>query len=214
MNTVAAVTYVFRDKNWPKKLLVGTLCIFALFVPSGYMLRVIKQVSLDPNSTPPEWDNFGDDFGKGAVVAIAYLFYFFPFLCVGSVIGSALRGDAANLGVVIFVLLIIPVLALEWIAVIRYAITDNVAAFWQFDTNLRVITKHPGLVAFAFTQAAVGSALCVTIGVSLFWTCIGEFAFFTYGNIFVGYTLGELAHRLGLVYQGPGSKIKFAGDFE
>ena len=64
-------TYMFEDKAWLSKVLVGAafvllspLIIGALFL-GGYMVEVIKR-SYEDNEVPlPEWDNFGDLVSKG-----------------------------------------------------------------------------------------------------------------------------------------------------
>jgi hypothetical protein len=95
-----AFTYVFEDKNWIMKVLVGGLIslipIFGWIVVIGYMLTTLKNVADGQPEPLPEWGNFGDFFMKGLYAFVGVLVYFLPVIVLSCCIGvlSAVAGGA------------------------------------------------------------------------------------------------------------------------
>lgn len=79
-----AFTYMFEDKNWLPKILIGaafTLLSFILIgIPfvAGYIVTLIKRSYEDQEIPLPEWDNFGDMLMKGVVAFILVIIVFLP----------------------------------------------------------------------------------------------------------------------------------------
>jgi hypothetical protein len=83
MDIGKSIGYVFEDKKWTNKLLIGMLVSvvpivnFALF---GWLIDIMRNVSQRATEPLPEWDNFGDKFVKGAILFVVGLIYSLPAL--------------------------------------------------------------------------------------------------------------------------------------
>jgi hypothetical protein len=76
-------TYMFKDEDWLKKLLLGV--IFSLIpivnlLTYGYLVKLIENVR-DGDQTPlPEWDDLGGYFMDGVKVFVGFLVYALPVI--------------------------------------------------------------------------------------------------------------------------------------
>jgi hypothetical protein len=101
MDIGKSIGYVFEDKKWTNKLLVGMLVSvvpiinFALF---GWLIDIMKNVSQRAAEPLPEWDNFGDKFVKGAILFVVGLIYSLPALLLTCpmVFIPFMRGDFSH----------------------------------------------------------------------------------------------------------------------
>jgi len=83
MDIGKSLTYMFEDEKWTNKVAVGAVVnmIPVLnFASAGYMLATIRNVANDVVPSLPTWDDFGDYFVKGLVLAIIGLVYALPLL--------------------------------------------------------------------------------------------------------------------------------------
>ena len=83
MDIGKSLTYMFEDEKWTNKVVVGAVVnmIPVLnFASAGYMLATIRNVANDVVPSLPTWDDFGDYFVKGLVLAIIGLVYALPLL--------------------------------------------------------------------------------------------------------------------------------------
>jgi len=65
MDVGKAFGYVFEDKNWLIKLLIGGILLFipvVNFIPIGYALTALRNVAEGKESPLPEWDDWGGYF--------------------------------------------------------------------------------------------------------------------------------------------------------
>jgi hypothetical protein len=195
MDIGKSFSYVFEDKDWVKKVAIGgllTLVPIVNFIPSGYGLRVLKNVSEAKERPLPEWDDWGGDFLKGLMIVVASLIYAIPIFilqafsfAVSAVAGSSGSSDAQGaLGVCLFGLsclyalwglamgIVLPA------ATAKYARSGEFASFFRFGDIFRFIGANLGdyIIALLLSLAAVivaavaGSILCV-IGLifTMFW---------------------------------------------
>ena len=103
MDVGKSVGYVFEDKKWTNKLLIGMLVSivpivnFALF---GWVIDTMRNVSQRQPNPMPEWDNFGDKFVKGAILFVASLIYSLPMLLIScpALFLPFMRGDLGRSG--------------------------------------------------------------------------------------------------------------------
>lgn len=85
---VRCFTFVFDDKEWLKKVLVGGLFYMAAFLIiggfflMGYAAQLIRNVINGAAKPLPEWDNLGDYFAEGFKLIVISLIYALPFVCV------------------------------------------------------------------------------------------------------------------------------------
>ena len=77
-----AITFVYEDEDWIKKLLLGILLafvpIFGQFAISGYMLAIIRNVKNNAPRPLPEWQNVGEYFVEGLKLTVVGLIYSLP----------------------------------------------------------------------------------------------------------------------------------------
>ncbi|HHX44072.1 MAG TPA: DUF4013 domain-containing protein [Chloroflexi bacterium] len=97
MDIGKAFTFPFDDQEWVKKLIIGAVLLIipvVNFIAIGYMIRVMRNVAEGDTRPLPEWDQWGDDFMKGLLVALAGLAYALPILLVNGI--SAIFGIIAS----------------------------------------------------------------------------------------------------------------------
>ncbi len=208
MDIGKSFSYVFDDKDWIKKVLIGgVLNIIPIvnFIPAGYTLRTLKNVSEGRERPLPEWDAWGDDFVKGLMVMIAALIYALPIIVLNVIAGiiSALAGSGSSsqdVGAVAGVCMAgTSCLSAIWgiamaivlpAGVIKYAKTGEFGCFFRFGELFAFIRDNLGdyLIALLVTLGAailasiVGSILC---GVGLVFTTF-------WANLVMAHLLGQV----------------------
>jgi len=83
MDIGKSLTYMFEDERWVSKVVVGAvinMIPILNFASAGYMLATIRNVTNEITPPLPTWDDFGDHFIKGLVLAIIGLVYTLPLL--------------------------------------------------------------------------------------------------------------------------------------
>lgn len=178
MDIGRAFTYLFEDKDWLKKVAIGglvTLIPIVNFITLGYGIRTFKNI-LEGQETPlPEWDDWGGDFMRGLIPAIAYIVYGIP-IWILSAIGTAIAAGSDSGGVAVVSLFFSCLSTLYgivlWVVapamLIRYAKTNEFASFYAFGeiiayikANLReyIVAVVMMLVA-GIVAGIVGGILC------------------------------------------------------
>jgi len=190
MDIGKSIGYVFEDRNWVAKVLIGgviTAIPILDLAALGYGARTLRNVALGEERPLPEWSDFGDLFVKGLLVFLAGLIYSLPAAVLnglttglGYLIDSSrgAEGVTAVLGGCIAVLAclqgLIGLLVGLWLpaAVMNFATNWDFASFFHFGEIWGLISRNLGdyivalIVAFVVTIAAVlvGLPLCL-IGV-------------------------------------------------
>jgi hypothetical protein len=84
MDVTRSFKYVFEDKDWIKKVLIGgVLNIIPVIGQAfmwGYGLRQLKNVTEGRELPLPEWDDWGGDLMRGIMVFLGYLVYAIPII--------------------------------------------------------------------------------------------------------------------------------------
>jgi len=78
-NIENAFKFVFKDKNWIIKILVGGLLLIipvVNFIVFGYILMVLKDAKEGKEAALPEWGEWGNLFKAGFMCFIVGLIYF------------------------------------------------------------------------------------------------------------------------------------------
>lgn len=196
MDIGKSFSYVFDDERWVQKVVIGGLLLLASFIPlvniftalvvAGYTIRVIKNVSDGRERPLPEWDDWGGDWVKGALVVVAGLIYALPALIVAGIaaivaaVSTGQSGDLQGFAQVCFLGLqcliwIWALLVGLWMpaATIRYAREGRFGAMFEFGPLWTFIRSNVGdyIVAvlvgmLAQIVASFGVILCI-IGVFL-----------------------------------------------
>jgi Protein of unknown function (DUF4013) len=187
--------YMFEDKDWVKKILIGgvlSLIPIVNFVTLGYLVQVVRNVR-DGQALPlPEWDQFGEYFMSGLWLFLIFLVYSIPIIIlaclqgVGSVVlGSSSGGNEADTAAtaIFFVSTCFSCLMGLWglvIGVLSPAIIVRFAETGQFNSALRL-----GEV-FGVISANVGNYVIVMI---IIWIASGIIA-----------PLGMIACVVGVIF--------------
>ena len=82
-----ALTYPFDDDDWLAKLGIGLvvgLVPIVNFALAGWLVKLIGNVKRGDELPLPAWDDFGDHFMKGLLVAVAGLSTQYPSCLFGS----------------------------------------------------------------------------------------------------------------------------------
>jgi len=195
MDVGKAFSYVFEDKNWIVKLLIGGILLFIPiinFIPIGYALTALRNVAEGRESPLPEWDDWGGYFTKGLMVFLAGLIYALPiFILSGlnagftAIAGAREEGALATMAGLcaglMSCLMVIYGLALSiWLygPITFYAFSGNFSSMFKFGEIFRYISTNLGnyflawiLSLVASFVASFGVILCV-IGIifTAFWS--------------------------------------------
>jgi hypothetical protein len=204
-------TYVFDDKDWVAKLLIGgILSIIPIvnLVVLGYVLKALKNVAEGAEQPLPAWDDFGDYFVKGLVSVLGATVWALPIIIIAimTAVLSAVTGynssDTARTST--------PVVLCMWsmscvsgiyglflgvvlpAAFAQYAVRGDFGAFFRCGEMFKFIKANLGNYIIALVLAAVAQFIG-SFGVVL---CFIGAIFTQFWALLVG------GHLLGQVYRG------------
>ncbi|MEJ5241422.1 MAG: DUF4013 domain-containing protein [Anaerolineales bacterium] len=197
-----AITYVFEDRRWLTKLLIGTVITFVPilnFSLPGYFVEIVRRLMRRESEILPEWDNIGKNFMDGLMLWIVQLIYGLPMLlllCLFAVpllpqlLSDSVDQDILNtlsgVGLLLLVcgvlLLILYSLFLSFILpalLIQYAQHNTIGACFRFGELRRVISQNAGDY-FMLWLGIIGISFAISIVFSIVFTvlnfipCIGQ----------------------------------------
>lgn len=180
MDIGRSFNYVFKDKDWLKKIIIGGLLILTIVgIPAvlGYCLRVSRSVVVNGSDTPlPEWQGIGTLWVEGIRVVPVYIFWFIPAILLGFFQGGDTSVTATALGWIVGTICNV----LAAIAIIKVAISGKMSDGFQFSDIVNRLTRNfrDYLVVFLMTYvlgfvAAAGLIACI----------IGVFATIAYSSL-------------------------------
>lgn len=202
-------TYIFDDKEWVSKVLIGGILglipVVNLAVV-GYALRVLKNVAEGAEQPLPGWDDFGDYFIKGLVSTLGAMVWAVPLIALAMFAGllSTVTGYDTEAGRVaapivlciwsmsclsalygLFLGLVLPS------AYTHYALSGNFGTFFRFGDIFQYIRANLGNYIIALLLAFVAQFVA---GFGVILCCIGV--------IFTGFWATLVgSHLLGQVYR-------------
>jgi len=210
MNWGKSFTYIFDDKDWVTKVLIGgvlSLVPIVNLVVVGYALKALKNVAEGGEQPLPAWDDFGEYFVQGLVSTLATLVWALPIIIIGTVMAvlSTMIGyDSTQASRVampyalcswsvscvsgiygLFLGLVLPA------AYIEYAIHGDWGAFFRCGNMFRFIKANLGNYIIALLLAAVAQFIA-SFGIIL---CMIGIAFTQFWATLAG------SHLLGQVYR-------------
>jgi hypothetical protein len=214
-------TYIFQDKRWPTKLLLGWLVSIVPilnFAFTGYIPQTIRNVEGKMEEPLPEWDDFGKKFVLGFFLWVAGIIYSIPIIIVASlsIIPLALAGNSssdvvgalvAGTGVVVACLIIIYGLLLSLLLPalnINLARKGTFGSVFQIGEFFRIFRSHTGdyLVAWIMTlvwSIAIGVVGGLLIAFLMIIPCIGWILGFIVGGLITIIPMLVYAHLFGQV---------------
>jgi hypothetical protein len=101
MDIGVAFTYMFQDRDWLKKILIGgviSLIPIVNFAALGYMVQVVRNVRDGQDLPLPEWDQFGEYFVSGLYLFLVYLVYAIPIILLAclQLVGGVMLGTVGE----------------------------------------------------------------------------------------------------------------------
>ncbi len=212
MDIGISFSYMFQDKDWLKKILIGgliSLVPIVNFAALGYVVQIVRNVRDGQILPLPEWDQFGEYFMSGLSLFLVHLVYSIPIIILAclegvgaAVFGSAGNGSGSNdaMGAYAIVTTCLNCLIGLWalvIGVISPALTVRFAETGQFNATLRfggvmdVIRANVGNYVIVMLLMWLASGIIAPLGLiacvvgvifTQFW------AYLVWGNL-----LGQLA---------------------
>lgn len=211
MDIGKAFTYVFDDENWLTKILLGglfsllSLTLIGIPFVLGYMVEAVKNVMDGVPSPLPEWDNLGEKFVKGLMLALLLLIYQIPNVllqCVpsGAAIALAQAADpetAENVMLVInscqgcfSIVWGLLVAAITPAVFIKYALTEDFMIGFRFGELFDVIKADVGSYIIAILLTWVAGIVAFIVG--LIGLCIGVFFTGFWSRLVQAHLYGQL----------------------
>ena len=159
MDIIESVKFPSTDVGWIKKILIGGILLIIPIINliiGGYYIKTLRG-SIEGKPGLPEWDDWGDLFIKGLMVAIiGFIYMLIPLIVLFVSIGGALTaaissGDfsAASISAIVggslfsVVLMLIVCLVLP-MALSIYAKEDSIGAAFRIGEILSRIKSVPG----------------------------------------------------------------------
>lgn len=162
---INAITYTFStDKNWiVKTIIAGVLAVFipiiGQIIVTGYGVRITRRI-LDEQAGLPEWDDWGGDITRGAMVFIGQWIYslvfsviiMVPFFCMMTLAGSS---DSSFLFLVCCCALFLLMIPLSYVFIVafvtataRYVQTEQFSEYFNFSAIMAEMTNWSRNIMF------------------------------------------------------------------
>ena len=212
MDIGRSISYVFEDKSWLSKILIGGVLsiipIFGWFVVIGYWMRTASNVANGYELPLPEWNDFGGDFVRGFKAWLALIVWAIPLIVLAicaaiplAALSSSSNSAVSALGGLMFVGVwgvdVILGLAIAFIAPVvvgRVVMQNNVSAAFDF----------AGIIATARNNAG---PLLMIVGMTLVLRFAASFGIILcgVGVLFTGFlSIVMLSHLYGQFWRRMG----------
>jgi hypothetical protein len=200
MDIGKSFTYVFEDKKWIEKILIGGLLmlvpILGLLLLYGYGVQLVRNVRSHKPEPLPEWDDWGTKIVEGLKLVVVLFIWSLPLIVLGFLMSFplALAGNSdsgssiASLFSVCFSCFAFLYGLVIWLAtpgiIIKFAETGELAEGFKFGDILDFTKKHLGqiiivaLVSWVVYMIAglIGAVLClVGLVFTMFWATLVQF---------------------------------------
>jgi len=184
MNYSEAISYIFQDQDWPKKIAIGGLCLFiAVFtgilffaaLPAiGYYIGVLRNVMKGEKKLLPEWTDWNKFFADGLLGAIILFVYFIVIGGLGAIIIVNLAiAELADyekvLGIVFTAIgIFIGVTVLGNLGLIRFAATNDFAAAFRLAEISQLLKNDFGNYLTIVIFTSILNAILFLAGLGIF----------------------------------------------
>jgi len=212
MNYSTALSYIFQDKDWLKKIVLGGFCLFiavfsgilffAAFFSIGYYVSVQRHVMQGEEKPLPEWDNnWSKFFVDGLMGALILFVYFIVIGGIGAIIiVNFALADMADyekvLGIVFTALgILLGLTIMGNLGLMQFAATNDFAAAFRLPEISQLLKNDFG----NFVTIVLFTSL---LNAMLFLAGLGIFSPFTN---FWGYMVQ--AHLFGQFAKGVNSTV-------
>ncbi len=178
-------TFMFEDKNWLPKILIGAafvlLSFFLIGIPFvlGYMMLVIKRSYEDQEAQLPEWDNWGELFTKGLVAFIIALVAFIP----GIILSFIPCIQVLSIFYFLFAMLVLPILYG------KYAVTGDLNKVFNFNEIMELTRENMAGLAGVLVMSIIFSIIS---SLGIIALLIGYLFTAFYANLGVSFLYGKI----------------------
>jgi hypothetical protein len=192
--------FVFEDKNWIEKILIGGILmlipILGPILMLGYSVELVRNVRKHEMEPLPRWDNWGEKIADGFKLFIIYILWSLPLIILSMVIviplafaGNSDTGSAiASIFSLCFSCFAFIYAIVVWLATpgitIKFAETGEFSDGLKFGEILNFTKEHLGqifvviVVSWLIYMLAglIGTLLCL-IGLvfTMFWASLVQY---------------------------------------
>jgi hypothetical protein len=167
MNIERSIVFIFNDRQWPKKLLLGGVfsllffTVFFAFVVAGYVMRVFCNALEGRDVGLPEWDDLGGLFNEGLLPVMIGILYLTPLIVISAIeqIIHAAFGLAFSALVVfqtIDAIVLLLVTVFMPLGMVRYVVKRTMRSAFELGRIVDFIKRNAGTY---FTAWAVATFL-------------------------------------------------------
>ncbi len=233
MDVGKSIGYVFEDKKWTNKLLIGMLVSIVPiinFALLGWVIDIMKNVSQRQTEPLPEWSNFGEKFVKGLILFVVSLIYSIPMLIVScpAMFLPFMRGDLSRngqqaatgmfVGTTLLLTCIVGIYALLLSFLmpaiyLNFSRKGNFGACFQLGEIWRIMSKNLGdyIVAWLIIiVVGIAASFIISIvgGVLAFIPCCGWILAWILFGVTTVWILAVFGHLFGQIgAEPPGQAI-------
>ncbi|MDZ7289499.1 MAG: DUF4013 domain-containing protein [candidate division KSB1 bacterium] len=189
MNYSEALSFIFQDKDWLKKIALGGLLVFIAaftgifffvgFFAMGYYVRVLRHVVNGEEKILTDWKDWGNLFAEGLMAAIVSLVYFLIIggLCAFVIVNIATAHGLAGIE--------------KGIAITSVAILTFLGLIILINASLTLFVKTNDF-ASAFSPSAISNLLKNNFSnyltIAIFTSILGAILFLAGMGIFSPFT--------------------------
>lgn len=207
MDFARSLTFSFEDDEWITKYVIGSLMmvlgLVLPFIPTGYQVRVARNVIREKRHPLPGGGELGEVVADGVMALIAGLIYGLPVIVLGCCMGMAggALGDS-DLGGLLFSCFACCLVgfmfvfglvgaAVYWMGVIRYAETGNFSEFLRFGSLWADVRAHTSTLLSLLVFTLIFGVLMLVIWPFSLITCVGPIVLIYYSQIVTGHMIGQ-----------------------
>lgn len=183
MNFGKSFTYMFDDDNWISKYLIGILISLVPilnFAWAGYGVGIMRNMARGMEKPLPSWDNLGEKFKDGLIIAVATFIYALPAIIVisiGVIASAASGGKGASTVLVVLAsccggIYLLAFSFLQPALLIHYARTNSFGALFQVGEVIKLATQNIGEYLMAWVTGLIAGAIFGIVSPVLAILCI------------------------------------------
>jgi len=204
MDFVRAIKFPFEDREWPVKLVIGSLLSWVPFVSTGYQISVARNVMQQKENPLPGTEDLGKVITDGVMGTIAWIIYLiplWPFIFVSMCISGADNdgGFATCVSCCVTILAFayaIPASMLYVMGLYRYINTGNFSSFIQIGSLWRDVTANMNALVTLVVYLVAVSILAAVAGTALVITCVGPLVVAFLAQVAIGHLIGQAASSI------------------
>jgi hypothetical protein len=210
MNYSEAISYIFRDQDWAKKIGIGGFCLFVavfsgiLFFVAifgiGYYLSVLRHVLNGEEKPLPEWATWNKFFSDGLMGAIILFVYFVVIGGLGAIIivNLALANDLADyervLGIVFTAIgIYLGIVTFGNLGLIRFAATNDFGAAFRLTEIFNLFKNDFGNYLTIVIFTSILNAMLFLAGLGIFSPFTNFWGYMVQAHLFGQYAKGVQA---------------------